>query len=114
MVATAYTIVLWELRNVGFPFPSPLPSPPAGFLWVIRDVTIRYANPGGWLTRPFQASVLVDGQVLVATPAYRTLMSELYEFRNVRQTVNTFNTLQFNALQAGWDTRATGYQLSAP
>jgi hypothetical protein len=112
MPAVAYTIVLWELHNMGFPFPHLLPSPPVGFVWVVRDVTIRNATPAGWVPTYSQASLRVDGQALVATPAYRTVGFVLYETRDVRQTITSAQSVDFNALEAGWDLRVTGYQLT--
>jgi hypothetical protein len=112
MAATAFTVVLFELHNIGFPFPRVLPSPPAGFVWVVRDVLMRFPTVSGWPTAVAQATLRVDGQALAATPAYRTTGNLLYETRDLRQTVTSASALDFNALQAGWDLRATGYQLT--
>jgi hypothetical protein len=112
MPSTSYTIVLWELHNIGFPFPHNLPSPPAGFVWVVRDVTLRFQESGGWVPATLQGVLLVDGQQLVATPAYRTVGNVLYEFRDIRQTITSASSVTFQAQVAGWDLRATGYQLT--
>jgi hypothetical protein len=112
MPSTAYTIVLWETTNMGFPFPHNLPSPPAGFVWVVRDVTMRFQGTSRWPQSPDQGRLLVDGQQLAATPAYQSVAGVLYEFRDIRQTLTSGSSVTFNANQAGWDLRATGYQLT--
>lgn len=60
-----------------------------------------------------QATLLVDGAQIAATPAYETLANKLYEYRDVRQSMLAGSSFELNASAGGWNVRVTGYQLTA-
>lgn len=114
MAATPYTIVLASEDNATGPFPMVLPPPVQGTVWVIRDVTFYFPSSGGWLPAVPQATIAIDGIVVAATPAFRTVADTLYETRDIRQTFEGVSQLSFNtgASTFGWQFRVTGYAFS--
>jgi hypothetical protein len=108
-----YTLVLWELHNISGPFPVAGPGPPAGFVWVVRDVLFHIQSTSGWVPAAPSAQLLAGTLVIAATPAYRTVHNVVYETRDCRQTVAQADALSFVGGVNGWDLRVTGYQLSA-
>lgn len=112
MPAVPYTITLYSVTNAFGPFPMTLPAPTQGTIWVIRDVCFYLPSASGWLPVAHQASLLVGGNEVASTPPYRTVMSTLYETRDIRQTVFSGEVVQFQAGQPGWNLQVTGYAFS--
>lgn len=112
MPLATYTIVLYAVTAAGGPFPMPLPAPSQGTDWVIRDVTFYFPSGSGWYPVIGQASLTVGGNQIAATPAFRTIANTLYRVEDVRQAVNAFSQVAFNANQLGWNLQVTGYAFS--
>lgn len=109
MPLATYTIVLYAVTNAGGPFPLTLPAPSQGTSWVIRDVRLFLPATSTWPTVVQQASLLVAGNQVAATPSRATLAGELYSFEDVRQAVNEFSPVTFMAGNLGWNLQVTGY-----
>lgn len=113
MPAIPYTIQLYAVTNAPGPYPMTLPAPSQGTTWVIRDVCFYLPSGSGWYPLFGQASLLVGGNQIACTPSWRTLANELYETRDIRQTVTAVSgPVTFNANTPGWNLTVTGYAFS--
>lgn len=112
MPSSVYTLELWALSNAGGASPVIGPTPPAGFVWVVRDVVLHFPANSGYYPVVNQAILLAAGIPLAATPPTRTFRNVVYRFGDVRQTVNSGDLLELQAFVQGWNLRVTGYQLS--
>lgn len=109
MPAVPYTIVLYSVTNASGPFPMFLPNPTQGTVWVIRDVAFYFPSTTGFFPVVAQASLLVGGNQVAATPAYKTLANTLYTTVDIRQTVAGPGSVALGAGGPGWNLQVTGY-----
>lgn len=113
MPTSAYTLELWALSNATGPYPIIGPSPPAGFIWVVRDVTFQFPLGSGYWPIEGEATLSISGFPIAATPPGRSFANRVFGYRELRQTVGTDDLLEFTAGSDGWTMRVTGYQLTA-
>lgn len=87
---------------------------PVGYAWVIRDIVL--VSPGGPGIMPIvsSGSIAVNGIPVVETPKGGTLAGYSFRWSDLRQVVLVSDAWGFHALEANWQIRVAGYQLTTP
>lgn len=89
-----------------------LGTPLPGFKWVIKDMAVTHA---GGMATPLGGFSVIDnvGIELYAVQAPWSVSGFTYHFTGT-QTVEPFDNIYFNGVDAGWSIRVSGYQLTLP
>lgn len=113
MPTSAYTLELWALFNATGPYPIIGPSPPAGFIWVVRDVVFQFPLGSGYWPIEGHATLSIGGFPIAGTPIGRSFANRVFRYGDLRQTVGQDDIMEFTAASDGWNMRVAGYQLTA-
>jgi hypothetical protein len=110
----AYSQVLWTLVP-GYSLVPPQLSPPvpAGFVWVVREISACLASTTNFGKGTPQLRLNVGQVPLWSTPFNRTVHGVIYESRDSRFVLAAGGQLAVNLVIDGWYLRVSGYQLTA-
>lgn len=113
MALPVYSKPLWILPAGWLAGSTPQsPSVPAGFVWVVREVSAHYgadAYGGGALP----AQLLVTSEVVWSTPVRSAVSGVVYSSSDLRHVMNAGDFMLFSTSSASWSLRVSGYELSA-
>jgi hypothetical protein len=112
--ANVYTVRIWSGVLSGALPPIFSGEPPAGFIWVVRDVSIINQPGNSSVAGTSPAYLSVAGLPIVATPVTSTVKNVTYEWHDLRAVVGGGDVLELNSLVSFWAWRVDGYQLSLP
>jgi hypothetical protein len=114
MASNVYTVRIWAETLTGALPPVFSGSPPVGFVWVVRDVSIVNQPGNASVSGCHPAYLSVDGFPIVATPVTSTVKNVTYEWHDLRAVVPSSGILELNSLDSNWSWRVDGYQLALP
>lgn len=106
---------LWRGGNGATPGDFTGPGPPAGYIWLVRGVSLYneeiYGNLGG-IRMSIDAFDL--GELPLFTLTNKSIQQqELYEWRT-RRVMTEFDTLYAHCLDGFWTWDVTGWALTTP
>jgi hypothetical protein len=108
-----YSVPLW-LLPAGWPSGSTPQSPvvPAGFVWVVREVSAYYGGGSLGGGAP-PASLLVTSEVVWTTPIRSAVAGQAYVSSDLRHVMNAADFMLFSTSSSSWALRVSGYQLTS-
>lgn len=114
MATNIYTQTLWQVSPTVSAGSTPGPAVPAGYLWVVRDISLVSPGTADGFAGTATGTLSVNGIAIAATPIVGTLAGTLFRWEDLRQVVSVSDAWGFSSAASGWAIRVGGYQLTAP